>query len=247
MHDEPATARSGWLARGVAVSALVGLALGGLWALSATTWLTDALAWFQSAGPVGWVGFGLLYLVVTLSFLPTSAMTIGGGFLYGPLLGFAIVWTSENLAALACFVLGRTVARDAVRAMVEKRPILRALDRAMERRGFTLLVLLRHSPLIPFSALNYGMALTGISARQYVAATLIGTALPAFLYVYVGASLTRLGDVLQGKATGSFAEHALYWGGLLATVLATAVVGLATRKALNARLDEAGIDPTQRS
>ncbi|MEZ4320100.1 MAG: TVP38/TMEM64 family protein [Myxococcota bacterium] len=216
--------------------------LGALWMFPIRAWTLDALAWFETAGPLGWFGYGLVYLVVTLVFLPTSVLTVGGGFVFGPFTGFFVVWISENVAALACFVLGRFVARPYVAKMVESSPTLQALDRAMADRGFSLLVLLRHSPIMPFSVLNYSMALTKLSAPRYLLATLIGTALPALLYVYVGSTFTRLSEVVQGKSGSSPAEQAIYWGGLAATILATLVVGRATRRALDARLEEAGVE-----
>lgn len=244
MADDPQggeTARP-WIARGTIVAVLVALMFGATWVFPVRAWTMSALEWFQTAGPLGWIGYGALYLVVTLLFLPTSVLTVGGGFVFGPVTGFFVVWISENVAALACFVLGRFVARPYVQSMVQRNPTLRALDKAMEDRGFSLLILLRHSPIMPFSALNYSMALTGLSAGRYLVATLIGTALPAFLYVYVGSTLTRLTDVAQGKSGGSPAEQAIYWGGLVATVVATYVVTRATRRALNARLEEAGVE-----
>jgi len=231
-----------WIARGALVGVLVAVLFGAIWFFPVRAWTEVALAWFKTAGPLGWVGYGVAYLLVTLFFLPTSVLTVGGGFVFGPVTGFLVVWISENIAALACFVIGRFVARPYVAQMVQRRPILRALDSAMKNRGFSLLILIRHSPLIPFSVLNYAMALTSISLGRYVLATLIGTALPAFLYVYVGSTFTRLTQVMSGQSGNTPAEQAIYWGGLVATVVATGVVGQVTRKALKARLEEAGLE-----
>lgn len=231
-----------WAWRGLLAAVIVAVGFGLLWAFPVAMWTVRALEWFQSAGPLGWVGYGLLYLLVALFFLPTSILTVGGGFVFGPITGFFVVWISENIAALACFVIGRFLARPYIQTMVQRRPLLTALDGAMQDRGFSLLILLRHSPIIPFSILNYSMSVTGLSARRYLGATLIGTALPAFLYVYVGSTLTRLNDVMQGESGNTPAEQAIYWGGLVATVIATVVVTRATRRALNRRLEEAGVD-----
>ncbi len=240
--DSTSRSSTGLVSRGLVVAVLAAVLLGAVWVFPVRAWTFAALEWFQTAGPLGWVGYGALYLVVTLCFLPTSVLTVGGGFVFGPIVGFFVVWISENIAALACFVLGRFVARPYVAKMVAERPLLRALDRAMEDRGFSLLVLLRHSPIMPFSVLNYSMGVTGLSLPRYVAATLVGTALPAFLYVYVGSTFTRLTEVVQGKSGNTSAEQAIYWGGLIATIVATVLVTRATRKALDARLEEAGVE-----
>lgn len=221
---------------------LAGLALGALWLIPDSESVVRLLDWFREAGPIGWLGFAAVYVVITVCLLPTSVFTIGGGFLFGPFVGFFVVWISENLGSLACLLIGRYLARPTVEKMVAKRPLLAALDAAAKERGFSLLVLLRHSPLIPFGVLNYAMSLTAMRVQTYVVATLLGTALPAFLYVYVGSTLTKLNDVMQGESGEGGAQSFIYWGGLIATVIATVVVTRATRAALNDRLEQVGID-----
>ena len=244
-HDaDNAVPRSGVLGRGLAVAVLAGLAIGLLWALPDKEHVVTLLKWFKTAGPLGWLGFAVVYLLITIFLLPTSIFTVGGGFLFGPVTGFFVVWISENIAAVACLVIGRYLARPTVERLVAKHTLLAALDQAVQDRGFSLLVLLRLSPLIPFGILNYGMSLTGMTAGRYALATLLGTALPAFLYVYVGSTLTKLNDVLNGEGGDSGPEMLIYWGGLVATVVATVVVTRATRNVLTERLPAAGIDDT---
>lgn len=230
------------ISRGLLVAVLVGLMLGAFWFFPDKERLPELLGWFKDAGPVGWLGFLVVYLLVTLTLLPTSVFTVGGGFLFGPITGFFVVWISENIAAAACLVVGRYLARPTVEKMVAKRPLLAALDRAVRERGFSLLVLIRHSPLVPFGVLNYGMSITAMPASTYLAATAVGTALPAFLYVYVGSTLTKLTDVMAGEGGDSGPETMIYWGGLGATVVATVLVTRATRAALQERLSEVGIE-----
>lgn len=230
------------ISRGLLVAVLVGAILGAFWFFPDKDHLPELLEWFKDAGPIGWIGFGIVYLLVTLTLLPTSAFTVGGGFLFGPITGFFVVWISENIAAAACLVVGRYLARPTIEKMVARRPLLAALDRAVRERGFSLLVLIRHSPLVPFGILNYGMSVTGMPASTYLAATAVGTALPAFLYVYVGSTLTKITDVMQGESGESGTGTLIYWGGLGATLFATILVTRATRSALKERLSEVGID-----
>lgn len=241
MTPEPDQRRRSWIARGVVVSLFAGVALSAVWLFPGQQMALDLLHWFADAGPVGWLGFAVLYTVVTVTLLPTSGLTLGGGFLYGPFTGFLVVWISENIAALVSFIVGRYLARPTVERLVHRSPLLAALDGAMEDRGFSLLVLIRHSPLAPFGILNYSMSLTGIPTVKYVAATLLGTAIPAFAYTYIGSTFAELSDVLQGKPHGEGPQQYLYWGGLVATVVATLAVSWYTRRALTERLEAAGI------
>ena len=50
-------------------------------------------------------------------------------------------------------------------------PLMRALNAALQGEGgLKVVLLLRLSPLIPFSALNYVLSVTAISTRAYVVA-----------------------------------------------------------------------------
>lgn len=240
VSDEATNDRSPWLARSLVLSVLVGGAFAMLWLFPGTQMLVDVLTWLDDAGPLGWLGFCVLYLLVTVFLLPTSPLTMGGGFLFGPFTGFVVVWVSENLAAFACFVIGRYLARPTIERVVQRSPLLAALDGAMEDRGFSLLVLIRHSPLAPFGILNYSMSLTGIHPVSYVFATLVGTAVPAFAYTYVGSTFAEISDVFQGKPKDGMTSG-LYWGGLIATVLATVAVSWYTKRALDERLKAHGL------
>lgn len=241
MTPEPDQPRRSWIARGAVVSFLVALLLSAVWLFPGQQMALDLLHWFADAGPMGWFGFAAVYTVVTVTLLPTSGLTLGGGFLYGPFTGFLVVWISENLAAFISFIVGRYLARPTVEKLVSRSPLLSALDGAMENSGFSLLVLIRHSPLAPFGILNYSMSLTGISTSKYVGATLVGTAIPAFAYTYIGSTFAELSDVLQGKPHGEGPQQYIYWGGLVATVIATVAVSWYTRRALAERLEAAGI------
>ncbi|MCA9568957.1 MAG: TVP38/TMEM64 family protein [Myxococcales bacterium] len=240
MSTEAPERRSSWITRGLGVSVLVGFALSAVWIFPVKQLLLDLMEWSKTAGPFGWLGFAVIYVLVTITLLPTSPLTMGGGFLFGPIKGFLVVWVSENVAALACFLIGRYMARPAVENMVKRSPLLAALDGAMQDRGFSLLVLIRHSPLAPFGILNYSMSLTGIGPLAYIGATVLGTAIPAFAYTYIGSTFAELSDVLQGKPKDGVGSY-VYWGGLAATVVATLAVSWFTRRALNERLEKHGI------
>jgi uncharacterized membrane protein YdjX (TVP38/TMEM64 family) len=48
-------------------------------------------------------------------------------------------------------VIGRTIARDWVARKVEGNPKSAAIDRAVEREGFRMVVPMRLSPIVPFN------------------------------------------------------------------------------------------------
>ncbi|MBM4029379.1 MAG: TVP38/TMEM64 family protein [Planctomycetes bacterium] len=117
-------------------------------------WLERALDWVRQLGPWGPLVLTVLYVVTGVLLLPGSPLTVGVGFLYGVPLGFLIVWIGNTLGACAAFLVGRTMARGWVARRVAGSATFRAIDHAVARHGFKIVLLTRLSHIIPFNLLN---------------------------------------------------------------------------------------------
>ena len=62
-----------------------------------------------------------------------------------------------TIGAILAFLLGRFVLREQAQGLFNKFKILKAVDRAIETQGLKLVLLLRLSPVVPFSVFNYVM------------------------------------------------------------------------------------------
>lgn len=228
-----------WVAR-----AILGVLILGLVAMAAThlDLARGALAlisWSRGAGLLGALVFALAYVLSTVLLLPGSMLTLGAGFAWGPVVGVAIVSPASVLAATAAFVLGRTLLRGRVERRVLGDQRFAAIDRAVGENGFRLVLLLRLSPVLPFNLLNYALALTRVSLRDYVMGSAIGMFPATVLYVYLGSVLTNGSELLAGKPLGaSPAGTALYWMGLAATLAVVVFITRASRVALRKALVE---------
>ena len=205
--------------------------------------LPAMVSYVRGAGAVGIVLFAAAYVVSAVALLPGAVLTLAAGFVYGPVLGLAIVSPVSVIAATCAFLLGRTVARDWIGRRVADQPRFAAVDEAVGRQGFKIVALLRLSPLFPFNLLNYALGLTRVRLRDYVLASWLGMLPGTALYVYLGSLVTNVGELLSGHATGGqpAAARWLYWAGLAATV---AVAVLVTRTARLALAQVAGCPPT---
>jgi uncharacterized membrane protein YdjX (TVP38/TMEM64 family) len=165
----PATAARGRGGAGLRIG-LAALLLGALVVavklLPVQDYLLGFVAWVRGAGWLGVAGFVVIYVLACVLFLPGSILTLGAGFAYGVALGTPIVWVSANLGAALAFVLGRTVAREAIAARVAAKPSFAAIDRAVGRQGLKIVLLTRLSPVFPFNLLNYAFGLTQVSFRD---------------------------------------------------------------------------------
>lgn len=221
------------------VAAAVAIAL----ALAIAARLGDARGWLVATveaigglGPVGLALFAGLYVVVTVLLLPAVALTLGAGAVFGAARGALAVWVGATLGATAAFLIGRYLARHWVERRLAGRPGFRAIDDAVAREGWKIVVLARLSPAFPFVLLNYAFGLTRVSLRAYVAASALGMVPGIAMYAYLGSLAGSLAAAVAGTAARTPAQWALLGIGLLATVAVTTYVTRLARAALGQRI-----------
>jgi len=204
-----------------------------------TSWLVTVVEWIRGQGRAGWLFFAVAYVVAAVLLLPGSVLTIGGGFAYGPLWGLVLVSPVSVLAATTAFLLGRTLARDWVARRLGQDPRIAAIDAAVGESGLKIVLLLRLSPLFPFSILNYTLGLTRVRLRDFVLGSWIGMLPGTVLYVYIGSLITRASELASGtRPSSGVAGHALLALGLVATVAVALLITRIARKALKHALDQ---------
>ena len=188
--------------------------------------------WIDGLGPWGPAAFVLGYAVAVVGFVPGSLLTLAAGAIFGLAEGTALVFVAAVLGSTAAFLLSRTVARDAIARRVEGDPRFAAIDRAIEREGRRIVVLLRLSPVFPFTLLNYALGLTRVRLADYLVAS-VGMLPGTLLYVYSGKVAGDLATLAGGAAVP---RGAGYWAvvalGFAATLIVTILVTRVARRAL---------------
>ena len=86
--------------------------------------------------------------------VPGSLLTLGTGFLLGLGWGTVAVSAGSTAGAAAAFAVGRGLLRERIRRRMTEDRRFRAVDRAVEEDGFRVTLLLRLSPLVPFSLMG---------------------------------------------------------------------------------------------
>jgi uncharacterized membrane protein YdjX (TVP38/TMEM64 family) len=204
-------------------------------ALDAGLLLQSALAWITGLGAWGPAIFVLLYVGATVLLLPAVVLTLGAGAVFGVARAFVAVSAGATLGATAAFLIGRYLARDWVAARVAGSPRLGAIDEAVAREGWRIVLLTRLSPAFPFVLLNYAFGLTRVPLRQYVLASWVGMMPGIALYAYIGSVVGDVAAAVGGGRARSPWEWALYALGLAATLAVTVYVTRIARGALAAR------------
>jgi uncharacterized membrane protein YdjX (TVP38/TMEM64 family) len=217
---------------GLAVAAIA-LAL---FLLPVREWLQAALEWTAANREVAAFAFVALYVVATVALLPGLILTISAGAIFGLVQGVAIVSIASVLGATAAFFVGRTVARDWVSKQIAAWPKFRALDRALDARGFWIVLLTRLSPVFPFNLLNYAYGVSAVKPRDYIFGSWIGMLPATVLYVYAGSAAASFAQALSGKVETGSAGRVLLVAGLVATVIVTVLVTRVAKRYLDQEL-----------
>jgi uncharacterized membrane protein YdjX (TVP38/TMEM64 family) len=170
----------------------------------------------------------VLYVLATVFGLPNIVLILVAGAVFGLAKGIAVASVADTLGAIACFGVGRTLARDRIKRWMTKNPGFARLDHAVGQKGWKILLLTRLSPLVPSNLLNYGFSCTRVNFWQYCFFSWVGMLPVITLYVYLGS----FGVALFHE--GLTAEKlALQGGGAVLALSAGWYTTNLTRKALN--------------
>ena len=223
------TART--IAIGVALAAIVATAI---FVIPAKQWAISFVEAMHGQGALAVVIFAAAYVAASLLLIPGSVLTLGAGFIYGPVWGTVLVGPAATVAAMIAFAISRRLGRARIAARVQKNPKFAALDRAIGRSGFKITLLVRLSPIFPYGLLNYALGVTEIRFRDYFWATALGMLPGTVAYVYLGSLVTSATEL--GSGVG---RSWLYWVGGAFTLVSSIAITAIARRALRRELAEA--------
>lgn len=162
-------------------------------------WLVAGSTQLRHAGVWGALGFFAAYALGAFLFVPAAMFTSVGGYAYGATWGALLAIPATAVSAFLVFFLSRTVLRRNVEGWLGRDPRFLVVDALLAKFGARAVVLLRFSPVSPFSILNYGFGLTGIKPVHYFVATCLGTIPGSIFYAQLGAVAPHLGCLAEGR------------------------------------------------
>jgi uncharacterized membrane protein YdjX (TVP38/TMEM64 family) len=190
--------------------------------------------------------YPLLFALCNLLLLPGGILCIGSGFFFGLWWGFFIVLVGNIIAAAAAFAIGRSVGREWFRKKVSQHERLRALEPAVEREGWKIIVLSQLHPLFPTSLITYLYGLTRIRFRTYMLWVTIGRIPGLFLYAYLG-TLGQYGlNLAQGKTHPRIVEYWVWGGAFVISALILIVLSRIATKSLEKTRTSSEADHVER-
>lgn len=160
--------------------------------------------------------FMLIYIVAIAFSLPGGTLlTVGGGFLFGPILGTFYVLIAATLGATTLFLAAKSALGTTLKDKAG--PWLGKLENGFQENALCYLLFLRLNPAFPFFVVNLVPAFLGVKLRTYMIGTFFGIIPGTTVYAYVGAGLGSLFD----------SGEEISISGVLTPEIITAFVGLA--------------------
>ena len=214
----------------VLACAAVGLLVAGCIWLPIGSWVVDTVGWIRELGPLGLLVFSVVFMIVCLLPLPSFELYVAAGLLYGTWWGALLTTGLGILVELCTLWLVHTRLRGGLERRIQAHPRLAALDRAISEHSFSIVQLLRLSPLIPFGLLNYALALTKMPLWKRLVTNVLGKLPMGLAQAYLGSLLSGVGGL--GERTQAPWEHVALGIGLGTAIAATALTGWATHRVL---------------
>lgn len=214
---------------GLGAAVIAGVVLASVF-LPLGEWIDHLVAWTRHEGLLGLAAFSLVFLLLTITMLPTIEQYIGAGLVYGTWWGAALTTVLSLIGAMLAFAIARSSLRRWIEHRLDGNHLAAELDRGIGQHSFWLAVLLRLSPILPFGPTNYAIGATRISPGMYALTTVVGTAPTNLMYAYAGSLLHRVTEIGDGNTPG---HQLMLWGGLAATIGATVLLSWIAKRALD--------------
>lgn len=144
------------------------------------------------------LSFIAIYIAATTFMVPASALTIGGGFMFGLVAGVPAIIIGATIGACILFLAAKSSVGAALKSIAG--PFVGKMEAGFNESPFSYLFTLRLIPVVPFAVANIAPAVLGAKFRDFFITSLIGMIPGTIAYAWIGAGLR--GTLLDAAAAG---------------------------------------------
>jgi len=237
-ENHPTPRKRGRLGLSLAAGALFILAL--VWfGRDAADEIEAMEAWVAQHGIMGPIVFAGAVVILTSVFVPSTALSIPAGALFGLGWGAAAMIAGGIAAAALDYFIAKKWLRARIEKSLARRPKLLAIQRAVEREGLRFQFLLRMAP-INAVLVSYILGAAGVRFRPFILAA-FGIAPCLFVEVYFGHLAKHATKAAAGASSQSHLQLAISVAGFLVCLIVLIRIGHMARRAIaEAEAEEAG-------
>ncbi|MGB8328934.1 MAG: VTT domain-containing protein [Polyangiales bacterium] len=172
---------------------LLAVLLAGIYAIGRATGFTEALTVdgiresIRAAGVRGFAVFVAIFCIGQLLYVPGFVFVMVSGLAYGPLWGSIASMIAATISVAVSFIIVRTIGGQPLKSThIERSFLQKPLDR-LEQQPIRSMVVIRLF-LWAIPPVNYTLAMSGVTFRDYMIAAVIGLT-PPFVTLSVAAGL----------------------------------------------------------
>jgi len=139
-----------------------------------------------------------LFVVMTFTIVfPFMILSGAAGIMYGLFWGIIISWTGEVVGAIFMFAFARYFFRNLIASWIQKSNYLKQVDDYSAKNGFKALLIARLLPLAPSGIITAVAAISKMSVKDFLLATVIGKLPPVIIKVLLGHDLVFAGHMIR--------------------------------------------------
>ncbi len=161
--------------------------------------------------------FIAVYSILPSLLVTTIPMTMGAGFLWGPVYGTLFSVSGATIGFSVSFLISRYIAGDYVKSKLDH-SIWKWMLQNVDRNGWKVVAFTRVNPVFPATVVSYLFGLTSIRFFEYLWSTFVFFLPPTVAIASFGSSMGSF--VLTGDMTG------IVKGLVIASVVILAVLAL---------------------
>ena len=140
------------------------------------------------------VSIMIVIFINVVAVLPNIFLLAANGIIFGIIPGTIISWLAESIGVIISFFIMRYFGQDGATALIRRSNMLKKVDDYSGKNGFKIMIIARSIPFIPSGLITALAALSEISARDYILATLLGKFPSALIEVSIGHDLASYHD-----------------------------------------------------
>ncbi|GAB3537394.1 hypothetical protein GCM10027443_30270 [Pontibacter brevis] len=146
--------------------------------------------------------FAAISVTMALALTPTTFVALVSGFYLG-WSGFAGIVISYGVAAMIGYSLARIIDHGKMMGFLNRFDKARILMQELRNQSWSLIILTRISPVLPFALMNFVLSLLQVDRTRFLVASIIGMLPRTLFFFWIGTQARDVVSVLQDPNAGA--------------------------------------------
>ena len=160
------------------------------------------------------------------------------GVILGYFISLLIVYLCIFIGSILAFLISRTLLKECLISLVKPNMIkTRAILKALEIKGFKIVLLLRLANIIPFAVLNYALGASNVNIKDYMLGS-IGLIPKLALFMYVTFSVESLTNAISEQKSNTTQIIIIVSIGCAFAIIAGIYIAIVAKREMSKLLDE---------